>query len=77
MMMTSIGTTLSEVLRKREANMFFSFVIGVGLSVLMFHRARAEYVVPAIDLDQLANAVNKIDGKCYRYRIADASAPSM
>ncbi len=77
MMMMSVGTTLGEVLKKREANMFFSFVIGVGLSVLMFHRARAEYIVPAIDLDQLANAINKVDGKCYRYRISDASAPSM
>jgi hypothetical protein len=67
---------ISDVLRKPEANMFFSFVIGVGLSVLMFHRNRTEYVVPAIDVEQLVNAINKVDGKCYRYRIADASTPS-
>lgn len=71
-----IGVNIGEVLKKPEANMFFSFVIGVGLSVLMFHRARSEYVVPAIDIEQLVNAINKVDGKCYRYRIADASTPS-
>ncbi len=72
-----IGVNIGEVVKRPEANMFFSFVIGVGIAVLLFHRARAEYVVPAIDLDQLTNAINKVDGKCYRYRIADASAPSM
>jgi hypothetical protein len=67
--------SLADVLKKPEANMFFSFVIGVGLSVLMFHRNRKEYVIPAVDPEQLTNAINKISGKCYRFRITDASEP--
>lgn len=67
---------IGDVVRKPEANMFFSFVIGVGLSVLMFHRARKEFVTSAVDVDQLANTITKIDGKCYRFRITDASEPS-
>lgn len=71
-MMVHIG----DVIRKPEANMFFSFVIGVGLSVLLFHRVRKEFVTSAIEVDQLVKSISKIDGKCYRFRIADASEPS-
>ena len=67
---------IGDVIKKPEANMLFSFVIGVGISVLLFHRVRKEFVVPAVDADQLVNSVTKIDGKCYRFRITDASEPS-
>lgn len=70
------GIQISQILKKPEANMLFSFVIGVGLSVLLFHRVRKEFVVPAVDADQLVNSITKIDGKCYRFRITDASEPS-
>ncbi len=73
MMMVHIG----DIIKKPEANMFFSFVIGVGLSVLMFHRARKEFATSAIEIDQLANSISKIEGKCYRFRVTDASEPSM
>jgi hypothetical protein len=73
MMMAHVG----DIVKKPEANMFFSFVIGVGLSVLLFHRARKEFVTPAIDADQLVNSISKIDGKCYRFRVTDASEPPM
>ncbi len=69
--------SIAEVVKNPSANVFFSFVIGIGLSILLFHRSRNEYVVPAVPLDQLVNAINKVNGKCYRYRITDASEPSM
>lgn len=71
-----IGVNIRGILEKPESNMLFSFVLGVGLAVLMFHRTRREFVVPAIDVDQIVNSISKIDGKCYRFRIADASEPS-
>lgn len=68
--------TIADVIKNRRANVFFSFVIGVGLAVLLFHRNRSEYFVPAVPVDQLVNSINKVNGKCYRYRITDASEPS-
>jgi hypothetical protein len=68
--------TIADVVKNPRANMFFSFVIGVGLSILLFHRNRSEYVIPAVPADQLVNSINKVNGKCYRYRITDASEPS-
>jgi hypothetical protein len=44
--------------------------------VLLFHRARKEFVVSAIEIDKLAHAVTNINGKCYRFRVTDASEPS-
>ena len=68
---------IREILKKPEANVLFSFVIGLGLAVLLFHRSRKEYVVSAVNVDELVNTVTKIDGKCYRFRVTDASEPSM
>lgn len=62
---------IREILKKPEANVLFSFVIGLGLAVLLFHRRRNEHDVLAVDVSELANSVSKIDGKCYRFRIAD------
>ena len=67
---------ISEILRKPEANMFFSFVIGVGIAVLMFHRPQAEVSECAHTAEDLRTMVTRIDGKCYRYRIEDASCPA-
>ena len=69
--------TIAEVVKNPRAKVFFSFVIGIGLSILLFHRRRSEYFIPAVPIDQLLNAINKVNGKCYRYRITDASEPSM
>lgn len=68
---------IREILRNPDANKLFSFVIGLALAILMFHRVRRSYVVPAIDLDSIQNAITKIDGKCYRFRVTDASEPPM
>lgn len=71
-----IPMSIAEIIKNPKANIFFSFVIGVGLGVLLFHRTRSEYSVPAVPTDQLVNSINKVNGKCYRYRITDASEPS-
>ncbi len=68
---------IREILKNPNANILFCFVIGLGVAVLMFHRVRKEFVIPAVDMEELTQAVTKIDGKCYRFRVTDASEPSM
>jgi hypothetical protein len=68
---------IREILKRPEANVVLSVAIGVGIAVLLCHRARKEFIVPAIDLDQITQSISKIDGKCYRFRIVDASEPPM
>ena len=52
---------------------FFSFVIGLGVSILIFHRDYAIMKIPALPLQEIVDKVVKTDGKCYRYRVEDAS----
>lgn len=67
---------LREIVRKPEARMFFSFVVGVGIAVLMFHRPQREVDVSALPVSEVKTMINRIDGKCYKYRVEDASCPA-
>jgi hypothetical protein len=67
---------LAQVLKKPEANYFFSFVVGLGLAVLMFHRPQTEVEVSAIPPSEIRDMVTRVDGKCYRFRVEDASCPA-
>jgi hypothetical protein len=67
---------LAQVLKKPEANYFFSFVVGLGLAVLMFHRQQTEVEVSAIPPSDIRDMVTRVDGKCYRFRVEDASCPA-
>jgi hypothetical protein len=56
-----------------RASAFFSFIIGFGISVLIFHRNYDSYRTLALPLDEVKTKTNKVDGKCYTYRVEDAS----
>jgi hypothetical protein len=52
---------------------FFSFLIGLGISVLIFHRKFTSVRTPALPLKEIVEKTVRIDGKCYKYRVEDAS----
>lgn len=56
---------------------FFSFLIGLGLFVLLFHRTYTAEKTPALPLKEMVDKVVKMDGKCYKYRVEDASCESL
>ena len=56
-----------------NAGPFFSFVIGLGISVLLFHRNYATYRILGIPLEDIDSKTVKVDGKCYKYRVEDAT----
>lgn len=62
---------MSKVLEKGSA--FFSFLIGFGIAVMLFHRPFTVEPILAVPIEELHNAVAQHDGKCYRYRVEDAS----
>jgi hypothetical protein len=57
----------------KRAAAFFSFIIGLGISVLLFHRDYSVIKTLGLPLPEITNRVVKVDGKCYRYRVEDAS----
>lgn len=62
-----------------RASPFFSFVIGLGLAVILFHRQFDTIRTLGISLEDATEKIVKVDGKCYRYRVEDANCenPSM
>jgi hypothetical protein len=69
------GERVSAVVQK--ARPFFSFLIGLGVFVLLFHRSYTAEKTPALPLKDVVDKVVRIDGKCYRYRVEDASCESL
>jgi hypothetical protein len=57
----------------RKASGFFSFLIGLGISVLLFHRNYSSIKTPALPLNAMVDKTVKVDGKCFKYRVEDAS----
>ena len=62
---------VSKVLTR--GSVFFSFLIGFGIAVLFLHRPYVVEPILAIPPEQLETTLSKHDGKCYRYRVEDAS----
>jgi hypothetical protein len=56
-----------------RGSVFFSFLIGFGIAVLFLHRPYIVEPVLAVPPETLTTTVSKHDGKCYRYRVEDAS----
>ncbi len=56
-----------------RASPFFSFIIGLGISVLLFHRNFMVKREPALPLKEIVDKVVRVDGKCYRYRVEDSN----
>jgi len=56
-----------------RASPFFSFVIGLGISALLFHRNYDTQRVLGVPLEDVNTKTVKVDGKCYKYRVEDAN----
>jgi hypothetical protein len=62
---------LAQVIER--ASPFFSFIIGLGIAAILFHRNYSTIRTLGIPLKDATDKVVKVDGKCYRYRVEDAS----
>lgn len=56
-----------------RASPFFSFIIGLGIAAILFHRNYSTIRTLGISLRDATEKVVKVDGKCYRYRVEDAN----
>jgi hypothetical protein len=59
-----------------RASPFFSFIVGLGLSVVLFHRNYTSTQTLAIPIQTATDRIVKAEGKCWRYRVEDASCES-
>lgn len=57
----------------QRASPFFSFIIGLGIAALMFHRKFNVRKTLALPLEEIESKTVKANGKCYKYRVEDAT----
>ena len=62
---------ITQVLERGAS--FFSFIIGLGIAALLFHRNYETKTKLAMPLQDATTKVSQFDGKCYRFRVEDAS----
>lgn len=63
---------LSLVLHQPRAVAFFSFVIGLGLAILMFHHTPKTQTSLALPSSEIEGKIIRAEGKCYKYCVEDA-----
>ena len=60
------------MLRNEKSKWFFSFIIGLGVSIMIFHKPFVTKPTLPISVEEVEKEVVKIDGRCYKYVAEDA-----
>lgn len=68
---------ISEIFKNKNSFAFFSFVIGFGITVLLFSKPIISTPVLALPATDIEGKVVKFDGKCYSYRVEDANCENL
>ena len=62
---------IEKILRNKNSQNIFAFLIGFGIIVMLFHRPIPMKYVLGVDISDLSKEV-QVDGKCYKYRVEDS-----
>jgi len=64
---------IDKLLKRKETAGFFAFIIGFGIVVMLLHHPISSEKILAISPAEFEGREIKADGKCYKYRVEDAS----
>jgi hypothetical protein len=64
---------IQNVLHNPKSEFFFSFLVGIGLSVMLFHRPVKWQKMLAMKPSEVEGRVVKSNGRCVTYRVEDTS----
>ena len=60
-----------DIFKNKETKIFFSFIIGLGISILAFHKPFSSINHLSIPVSQIEGRVIKHEDKCYSYASED------
>lgn len=66
---------IPKLLRDKTSISFFSFLIGLGVIVLAFHKPYPTYQSLSLPLSKVENRPIRVGGKCYSYTAKDSLCP--
>lgn len=67
---------VSKILHDKKAAAFFSFIIGMGIAILLFHKPFGHQQSLSIPVADIEGKTVKINEKCYSYTSEDVKCPS-
>jgi hypothetical protein len=62
-----------KILHNERSLIFLSFLIGLGVTIMLFHKPILERKTLALSIKDVIEKVVCIDKKCYQYSAEDAS----
>lgn len=62
---------IRQLLKNKQAGKFFSFVIGLGFALLLFHKTFLTRKVLALPVSDIMGQVVRSGDKCYKYTAED------
>ena len=62
---------ITKILHDKKSVGFFSFIIGMGLTVLLFHKPFGSSSYLSLPVSEIEGKPIKVDGKCYAYKSED------
>jgi hypothetical protein len=63
---------IEKILHNPKGEFFFSFLIGIGIIIMLFHRPVKSQKFLAMDPHEIETKVIRSDGKCFMYRVEDS-----
>lgn len=66
---------ISKLIQSERSVPVFSFLIGMGVIVLLFHKPYAIYQSLSIPVSKVEGRTIKVGGKCYSYTAKDSLCP--
>ena len=66
---------ISRLLRNERSTPIFSFLIGMGLIVLFFHKPFMTYQELSVPVSKVEGRTIRVGGKCYSYAAKDSLCP--
>jgi hypothetical protein len=67
---------VSKMLHDKKAAAFFSFIVGLGLAVLLFHKPFGYQQSLSVPVADIEGKTVRVQGRCYSYTSEDVKCPS-
>ena len=61
-----------DALAQKEVLPLLSFIIGMGLAIMLFHKPFQTKPTLAMPIDAIEGKIVSVDGKCYEYHAEDS-----
>jgi hypothetical protein len=66
---------ISKLIQNERSMPILSFLIGMGVIVLLFHKPYAKYQSLSLPVSKVEGKTIKVGGKCYSYTAKDSLCP--